>query len=94
VYLSAFNRADTETILRAVDQHRGETEKWCRFLLRNKRKRFFGFGIAAGRKSDDEFQTVNARIILGNWWLQINADWKSTVLTFCGMWRRDTRSGT
>src|ERR1700687_2924765 len=54
VYLSAFNHADTETMLRAIDQAPGETRTWCRLSLRNRKKIFFGLGTAAAQRSDDE----------------------------------------
>ena len=53
VYPSAFNHGDTEVILRAVDQAPWRDRESVQVFVMEQGKRFFGFGIAAGRNLDD-----------------------------------------
>jgi hypothetical protein len=63
VYLSAFNHADTNAILRAIDQAPWRDKEMVQVFVKNRRKKSFGFGTPVVEASDDECNRLLTTVI-------------------------------
>jgi hypothetical protein len=64
VYLSAFNHADTNAILRAIDQAPWRDKEMVQVFVKNRRKKSFGFGTPVVEASDDECNRLLTTVVL------------------------------